>query len=354
MLGFERTYTTPFKEVIPTLTDDYLKKVSKYKRFRRFFGRYIYASFALRKSQRLKKIPHNCYKILWIQWVNPNLGDSLTDLSGRILLGDKKIYLLTKKNVAKIYQDDDVFDKVYTSPEKCLDNDYDLVIIDSYRQRSLKIFKKYFSKTPHISLYGFYSVYDFNQLYFSFFRINQLLIQPFSLEYIKNHSWPLLPISNNDKLVVKNYNINDNAIAIAIGGVDKTRTYHFWEEVISLLLLHKVTSNIVLLGLEGSVEFDNISAKYPDNIVNMVGKCTFNQAAQIVKKASFLICADGGLLHAANAVRTPVVCLFYGLDPKVRLIKKNKSVAISDDQSIDNISPKNILKGVRSLKSKII
>jgi hypothetical protein len=348
MLGFEKTYTTPFEEDIPILIDDYFNKVSKYKRFRRFLGRYIYARFALKSSQKLEKIPCNCYKILWIQWVNPNLGDSLTDLSGRILLNDKKIDLLTRENAAIIYQDDEIFNKVYIDPKDCADNGYDLVIIDSYRQRSLKVFKKYFSNTPHVSLYGFYSVYDFHQLYFSFFRVNQFLTKPFCQKYIRGIANPLLSISGTDKLVVENYNISANTIAIAIGGVERDRTYNFWKDVIELLLSHKVTDNIVLLGLKDAVRFDNI-----DNTINMIGRCTFNQSAQIVKKSRLLICADGGLLHAANAVKTPVVCLFYGLNPNVRLIKGNKSIALYNSQSINDILPKDILKSVLLLQVKI-
>ena len=64
MLGFYRTYTTPFKEKIPTSLDDFFRRVSIFKRFKRFFGRYLYAEIVLRKSQLKYEANFNNLEIL--------------------------------------------------------------------------------------------------------------------------------------------------------------------------------------------------------------------------------------------------------------------------------------------------
>ncbi len=53
MLRFYRTYTTPFKEKIPTFVEVFFLRVPLFKRFLRFFGRYIYSEITLRDSQKL-------------------------------------------------------------------------------------------------------------------------------------------------------------------------------------------------------------------------------------------------------------------------------------------------------------
>lgn len=56
MLGFYRTYTTPFKESIPIMVENYLSKKPFYKRASRFIGRYLYTESVLRRSQKLDVI----------------------------------------------------------------------------------------------------------------------------------------------------------------------------------------------------------------------------------------------------------------------------------------------------------
>lgn len=47
---------------------------------------------------------------------------------------------------------------------------------------------------------------------------------------------------------------------------------------------------------------------------NMIGQFSFNQTAEVISQSRMLIYCDGGLLHATNAVNTPIVGLFYYID----------------------------------------
>lgn len=351
MLGFYRTYTTPFKEKIPASLDDFFRRVSIFKRFKRFFGRYLYAEIVLRKSQKLERITLQHQKILWVQWVDSYLGDSLMDLSSRVLLKDREIDLLTKENVSSIYQDDAIFKNIFTSPEQCSSKKYDLIIIDSYRQRSLKMLAKYFLTLPHVTLFGYYNVDDFNRLYFSFYRINQLLGSSFNSDYIKKIAKPMLTITHSDKLIIDNYYLPDKFITIAIGGASRQRTFSKWSELVSSMISKKLVDNVILIGsIDACKDADYILKVNPNNVTSMVGKCSFKQSARIIQKSQFLICADGGLLHAANAVNTTVISLFYYINPMVRLVDSNKSIGLVDIQDINNIGIESIIEKFNQIR----
>lgn len=351
MLGFYRTYTTPFKEQIPAFVDDFFSKVPLWKRFLRFFGRYLYVETALRKSKKVSQLTEKHKRILWIQWVDSYLGDSLMDLSSRVLFTNKKIDLLTKKYTANIYRDDIVFKNVFTDASQCNPSDYDLLIIDSYRQRSIKSFIGQLSSIPHVSLFGYYNVNDFNRLYFSFYRINQLLSHPYDERYIKDIAKPLLPITASDKSIVNKLNLPDRFIAIAIGGVWKERTFHHWDNVVDEIISRDVAKNVVLVGTkESEKEALSIYEQHPKQVMSLVGTLSFNQTAKVISQSELLICADGGLLHAANAFLTPVVCLFHEINPSTRLITSNKSVGLIEKVNIDNIKAEEIVDKVKQLK----
>ncbi len=353
MLGFYRTHTTPFKEKISISSEDYFQRKPLYKRFTKFIGRYLYTKIILKRSQKLEAITKQHQKILWIRTINDCFGDSLSDLSSRILLKDKQIDLLTKKNTAKIYQNDEIFNQVFTNTRDC-NADYDLIIISNYRKRELKNIPKKLLSIPHVFLYGYFSVNDFNTLYFSFFRMNQLLAQPYTEKYIYNNAKPLLPITNQDKKNVNYYGIPNDFIAISIGGVDVKRTFHAWDKVIAVILLENPKQNIVLVGKDNSNKMaKKILKKHSKNVQDLSNKLSFNQTAEVINRAEILLCCDGGLMHASNSVQTPVVALFYYIEPVLRLIKANSYEALLNEKDVNNIGVDEIMVKVRLLQEKI-
>jgi heptosyltransferase-2 len=350
MLGFYRTYTTPFEEKIPSFVDDFFLRVPVFKRFLRFFSRYIYAEFSLRNSDKVETISVQHKRILWIQWVDSSLGDSLMDLSSRVLLKGKKVDLLTKEYTADIFKDDLIFEHIFTNSSQCNPDDYDLLIIDSYRERSLKSFIGRLSHIPHVPLYGYYNVDDFNRLYFSFYRVNQLLLHPYDESFIKDTARPLLPITPLDKSIVEGFCLPSRFIAIAIGGIWKERTFHHWLDVIDNIFSKNIADKVVLVGAnEAKEEASLICEKSSGKVISFVGECTFNQTAQVISRATMLICADGGLLHAANAVATPIVGLFHEVDPCARLVEANKSFGLMNKENINNINVIDIIKKAKLL-----
>ena len=70
------------------------------------------------------------------------------------------------------------FDKIFKNviiDENKIEDKYDLVIIDSYSTRSLKIKIKHLKNTPYIGMYGYYNGPEVNRVLYSFHQMNALL-----------------------------------------------------------------------------------------------------------------------------------------------------------------------------------
>ena len=172
------------------------------------------------------------------------------------------------------------------------------------------------------------------------------------LGYKKNHSEinsiakSIISVSELDKKIVQKINLPRNFIAVALGGEWSYRTYQKWNKVIEEIIEDNNEINIVLLGSSNANYFakkilDKLAHR---NIYNCVNKYTFNQTAQIINKAQILLCCDGGLMHAANSVDTPIVALFAKLSPEMQLTETIKAFSVYDESDVNNIMVENILK----------
>lgn len=343
MLDFKKTYTLPFKFEIPNYTQDFLDSTPKFKRWLKFIKRYLYIVLKGQKNLEILKILPKHQNILWINISAPSLGDSLMDLSSRTLLLDKKIDLFADVKNAHIYENDRVFNSVLTDLN-FVTKSYDLVIIDSYSTRSIKIKSEIQPELPFIGMYGYYNGPEVNRVLFSFHRMNQLLGYPESESRINLTA--RVTISFPEGISAPIFIPNGNYITVALGGEWDYRTYRKWPEVIGGLIARSKDINIVLVGSSNAIEFANelMSAYKRNNIVNLVNQLTFVQTANVIKSSSMLFCCDGGLMHAANAVNTPIVSLFARLTPEMQLTHSILSFSNFDKLNVNNISPREVLR----------
>ena len=153
-------------------------------------------------------------------------------------------------------------------------------------------------------------------------------------------------LSNKDKEIVKNIGLPAEYITIALGGEWKYRTYNQWDKIIEKLIANNNNLNIVLIGSGNAKDIsEKLLKKMPlKNLFNCVDQFTFNQTAQIIKKSQVLLCCDGGLMHAANSVNTPIVSLFARLTPKMQLTENIVSFTLFDSTDVNNVSVKSILE----------
>ena len=344
MHSFKKTYLLPFKFEIPNYTQNFLNNDHFFKRYIKFVKRYLYIFFKGQNTLEIDCITPNQKNILWINVSAPSIGDSIMDLSSRVLINDRKIDLYTEISNSKVYEHDLFISKVFTNKALIKQDDYDVVILDSYSTRSVRIKNDIAPKLPFMGMFGFFNGPEINRVLFSFHRMNQLLGYKHSEREISKIAKAHLEISSNDKKIIKRIKLPNKYISIAIGGEWAYRTFDQWDLVIEKLLNKDRELNIVLVGSEnGSDTAEALMGKFLEfNIINCVAKFTFNQTAEIINKSSILLCCDGGLMHAANAVNTPIVPLFARLNENMQLTESICSFATFNELDVNNIGVENI------------
>ena len=345
MFGFEKTYTFPFKYDIPSYTQVFLEEASVIKRWVKFIKRSLYLNLKRQKSLEIRNILPEHRSILWINISAPSLGDSLMDLSSRVLLRGRKVDLFTDKKNASLYQNDSVFSRIFTCKAEFTQHKYDLVILDSFSTRSIDIKTQILPLNPFVGMFGYYNGPEVNRVLFSFHRMNQLLGYVNSETEVNKVARPSMAIEINNLPSVEGLNLPSSYIAIALGGEWAYRTYNKWGEVIDKLTMNNDKLNLVFVGSDNAKESAKaLTETFPrDNIFNCVAKFTFNQTAQIIKGANILLCCDGGLMHSANAVNTPIVPLFAKLTPLMQLTESIQAFPLFDANNVNNIPVEDIL-----------
>jgi heptosyltransferase-2 len=345
MLGFKRTYKLPFKFSIPNYIQDFLANASLLRFKFKYIKRVLFLLIRGQKSLEVDNILLEHQRILWINISAPSLGDSLMDLSSRILLKNRKIDLFTSKKNENLYKNDRIFNSIFTNKEDIDRITYDLVIIDSFSSRSINIKCQIAPKVHYVGMFGYFNGPEVNRVLFSFHRMNQLLGYIKSEIELSNIARCSISISKSDEKFVNNLKLPINYIAIAIGGEWKYRNYEHWKQIIQEL--YKIDNNLTIL-LLGSKNAEVSITKILDshsltNVINGINKYTFNQTTEIIKRAKVLLCSDGGLMHAANAVNTPIIAIFARLSPKMQLTQSIKAKTLYDKKDVNNILVKDII-----------
>ena len=345
MFDYKKFYTFPFKFEIPNYTEKFLNNRSVINTQFKYLKRYLYILLKGQKSLEIFTISNAHKKILWINFSAPSLGDSIMDLSSRVLLVDKKIDLLTDKKNVNLYNHDLFFSAVFTNKKEVISKKYDLVIIDSYSTQSIKIKTDISVSVPFVGMFGYFNGPEVNRVLFSFHQMNNLLGYRYSECEINNKAKSSMSISTYDKRIVESLKLPKNFIAIVVGGEWEYRTYINWDKVIKKLLSININSKIILVGSDNAKEIEKeLFEKFSTpNLLSYVSKLTFNQTAHLISQADFLFCCDGGLMHAANALDTKIIPLFARLQAELQLTISSKSFPLFDVVDVNNISVEDII-----------
>jgi len=346
MSNFSKTYTLPFKFSIPNYTQDFLNQTSVFKRWLKFIKRYLYIVLKGQKNLEVFKISPNHKNILWINISAPSLGDSLMDLSSRVMLKGRNVDLFTDQKNSHIYTDDHIFKNIYTKIEEINKPKYDLVIVDSYSSRSIDVKSKITSTTLFVGMFGYYNGPEVNRVLFSFHQMNHLLGYIKTENKINASAKASMSISKTDQGAFEQIKLPDNYIAIVLGGEWDYRTYNKWDKVMTKILAKDKQTNIVFIGSSNAKDIaKNLLSQFSkNNIFDCVAKYSFIQTAQIIKKSKILLCCDGGLMHASNAVSTPIVPIFARLTPQMQLTDVVQAFPLFDKSDVNNISVEAILE----------
>jgi len=154
---YKETFILPFKENIPSYLEAYQSQITSPSRIIKYVKRYLFIILKREFKNEKDKIPDSHKKILWINKSAPSLGDSLMDLSSRVLIESKNIDLLTDKKNSFIYENDDIFKDTFHETRDLLGKVYDLIILDSYSTRTIRLKNKLFPNTDFVSMFGFFN-----------------------------------------------------------------------------------------------------------------------------------------------------------------------------------------------------
>ena len=346
MSSYKKTFTLPFKYDIPNYSQVFLAETSVFKRRLKHIKRYFYIILRRQNKHEVFNILPSHRKILWINLSAPSLGDSLMDLSSRIMLRGRKVDLFTDKKNKDLYQNDFIFTAIYTNINQVKNNKYDLIIIDSYSTRSIQIKADIAYETNFVGMFGYYNGPEVNRVLFSFHQMNNLLGYVKNEDELNTIAKTSISISRRDKRIIQNIKLPSKFIAFAIGGEWNYRTYKKWNFVIENLLSQDKDLNIILVGSDNAKETaKEIMRKFSSyKLYNYVSKFSFNQTTEIISRAQILLCCDGGLMHSANAVDTLTLTLFARLTEEMQLTKSNSSFSIFDKDNVNNITVEDILK----------
>ncbi len=346
---FSQRYCPNFRTQIATDAEAKLARETWFLRFKenyQLFRRSLFLRLSGQKKLELEYIPKSCQRILWINTSIRNIGDAVMNLSGRVLLKDKyQLDLLAVSSYAELFSNDDVFQNIYTDVTRLQDN-YDLIILDTVKSRSLNVKLKYYKNIPFCHLRGHFDGIEFNWVDFSFHRINALLSYPYNqqqLEQLSDHHL-CLPKCINWFKSSKPY------IVIAVGGEDvERRSYGYWAEVIDYILTKNSNYDVVLVGSENGLEIaDRLMQCYPE-LTNFVNQISLLETSKVIAECSIFIGCDGGLLHIAAGFHKLGVGLFGYFAPKFRLTQRSSMQSIYDERMVNNIPSEQLIQKINTL-----
>jgi ADP-heptose:LPS heptosyltransferase len=345
VMSYKETFTLPFDFEIPSSSQELVKNKSSKSPRLKYVKRFLYLTIKRQKLLEISSISSNHFNILWVNISAPSLGDSLMDLSSRIMLNGRKVDLFTDKKNAHIYEADKYFNSIFTDESDLKEKSYDLVIIDSYSTRSIKCKFQIAPLTPYIGMFGFFNGPEVNRVLFSFYRMNKLLGYKKNDGEIRKTAKPSIFISSDDKDLIEKLKLPKNFIAIAVGGEWSYRTFNSWPVVIKKLIQLDNKLKIILIGSRNGHDHANEIMRIfsNENVLNYVSQFTFNQTAELISRARYCICCDGGLMHASNSVGATTVTLLARLNRRMQLTDANNSFSIYDGSNVNNISINNII-----------
>ena len=299
---------------------------------------------ALGQSSLLREhIDASARNILWINLSAGSIGDSIMDLSGRVLLATpgRRIDLLTHARNADLYRHDPVFEQTFTDTAQAAarhrQHPYDMVIIDSFGTQGLRAKAAIAPDLPFVGMWGFVNGYEIHRTIFSFRRIAALIgaslphsAQSAQSVHAVHTSHPMRPT-----LGASAWSLPEDvqtppagSIALVMGGEWAFRTYAHWPQVaLALARRHPLVLvgsgngvqaaeavmqalNPTLNGAHADPMAGPNASGLPGPCLNLVGKLSLTQTAAVLSHCRAVVCADGGLWHIACALGLPSVAIF--------------------------------------------
>lgn len=342
--------TQPLSALVSSNSEAYLAKTGLRKLGWRQLRRAVYFRISGQEKYCHLHILPAWKRGLWLYKGIPQIGDALMDLAPRSLLAHHglSVDLYTDEHIASMFTGDPWFDKVICRPEVVRPENYDFVIVPSFKRRSLKEKISLLTKTPWISVHGFYTGPEFHRSEFAARRLSDALSDQLSSDDFFRHSRQKLRALPNggerSGAMIK--------IALVLGGVDPLRTYTRWLEVAHELGAHKAVEITLLGSANGAHTARSFEQSWRGTLHNWVGKTTLLECRQIIEGQDAVIACDGGMMHLAVTTTTELISLFsQSVEPGWRLPPDKIATALQSTQGgVDAIEPGEIVKRLMCIR----
>jgi hypothetical protein len=333
--------TQPLSSRVDSNDENYLADQGYKKLGWRHFRRRV--QFALSRQQ---KHLENCIQPTWKRglWIYkgvPQIGDALMDLAPRSLLRQQgfRIDLYTDSHLAVLFNGDPWFERVYDNPRMIESQDYDFVIVQSHKGRSLRHKSRLLPSLPWLSMHGFYTGPEFHRGKFATRRVMDFLeYEATTLEFSQHQQQKLRPLAPRPK-EFRTF----AKIAFALGGVDALRTYQNWRVLTRELLQSNVKMEITLLGSSNAVQAAEVfMSEFAGtvNVMNKVNKTSLTECRELIHQQDLLIATDGGLMHLGTTTQAKLISVFHaGVSPHWRLSGAHLAGAIQSNSNAVSTTP---------------
>lgn len=293
-----------------------------------------------------------------------NIGDAIGDLSCLKILResmdfDCELNLVVHDALYELYKCDPTFNNVATIDEfadgKCLFG-ADLILLFLLDYKAIKTKALLFPKTKFLVLHGWFAG-DRNPMLHGAYNIARcfnLDMRPLdALKSVKQVFNPCeTKISPDLEIILSDF--LGVYVGIVVGGIDPVRTYQRFDKVVERLLTRGI--KVLLLGSSNGLDIANKIRHQNldnDNLICFVGSQSLYEFKRTVDHVSLMICADGGGMHMALGLDTPMISLFSYELPESRMPFSFKGASLHAGAEVSKIEPDLIVKTVFEVLKKI-
>lgn len=347
--------TQPVSPPVPgEASQAYLDEVGEWKAARRALSRRL--GFWLSGQQRfeLPAMPAQAKRVLWIYFGENQVGDALMDLASRSLLAEAglQVDLFASPLVAGLFDGDPWLVRSSSDPAAFDGVAYDCAIVLSNKRRPLEPKLRHFPRLPWVSLHGYFTGPNFHRGALAARRLADLLGRDLGEPDLWRHARPKLgPLAQLPAAI----GAAPSEVALVLGGVRDDRIYRHWEAVMRQLLAAGHSRFAFVGSSNASSQAQSLADALPAaSMRDFTGRLSLAQTRAVLEEASVVACPDGGLMHLALTVGTPIVPLFSAqIAPEWRLPPELARQALrADSGGVSSIPPEAVSAAILRLLAR--
>ncbi len=232
-----------------------------------------------------------------------------------------EVHFITKEQYASLLKSNPYIDKVYTikSDVREIINDlkkekYDYIIDlhNSLRSKILKFLlktKSFSFKKENIKKWLMVNFKVKSEI----LHITERYINTLEKFKVKNDNEGLDFFYQDNPNLFKTFDIPESYVCISLGAK------HFTKKI-PIEIIKKIISNlnynfVLIGGYDVTATANAITKDNPDNIIDLTGKISIYESAQIIDNSLFLISSDTGMMHIGAALKKEMIVLWGNTVP---------------------------------------